>query len=116
MIRKHHEMPTEERAHMRGGNGVIRFRHAFRPEEFSARCRLCATLTIPPGASIGRHEHQNEDEIYLVLKGSGWLDDGTNRTRIGPGDAVLTGRGGAHAVINDGTEPLEIFAVILLCS
>ena len=113
MIRKRDEMPVEERANMRGGTGTIRFRHAFKPSEFTAKSRLCATLLIPPGATIGRHEHVNEDELYVVLSGSGLLDAGTAQTRINPGDAVLTGGGGAHAVINDGTETLEILAVIL---
>ncbi len=115
MIRKPNHMQIEERTQMRGGQGTVRIQHAFKPEEFAACCRLCATLTLPPGASIGRHEHLNEDEVYLVLSGQGLLDDGTSSTRIGPGDAVLTGRGAAHAVLNDGTEPLQIFAVILSC-
>jgi len=108
-------MPVEERTHMRGGQGTVRIQHAFKPEEFAARCRLCATLTLRPGASIGRHEHTGEDEVYLVLSGHGILDDGTSRSRIGPGDAILTGRGGSHAVLNDGKENLQIFAIILLC-
>ena len=113
MIRKCNEMPVEERHNLRGGSGTIRFRHAFKPHEFTAKSRLCATLLIPPGATIGKHEHVNEDELYVVLAGSGLLDDGATQTRINPGDAVLTGGGASHAVINDGKETLEILAVIV---
>jgi mannose-6-phosphate isomerase-like protein (cupin superfamily) len=113
MIRKLNEMPVEDRPNLRGGQGTIRFRHAFKPAEFTAKSRLCATLLIPPGATIGKHEHVNEDELYVVLAGSGLLEDGTTQTRISKGDAVLTGGGGSHAVINDGTDTLEILAVIV---
>ncbi|MFO7536130.1 MAG: cupin domain-containing protein [Kiritimatiellia bacterium] len=113
MIRKLADMPVEERPNLRGGQGVISFRHAFQPAEFTAKARLCATLLIPPGASVGKHEHVNEDELYYILSGTGLLDDGQTRTRVNPGDAILTGGGGSHAVINDGTATLEILAVIV---
>jgi len=113
MIRKRDAMKVETREQMRGGTGTIQLRHAFQETEFTVPCRLCATLTLPPGASIGRHEHRQEEEIYIVLSGSGLLDDGADRKRIEAGDAVLTGNGGAHAVSNDGDTPLELLAVIL---
>jgi mannose-6-phosphate isomerase-like protein (cupin superfamily) len=113
MIRKLNDMPVEDRPNMRGGLGAIQFRHAFKPNEFSTTCRLCATLLIPPGATIGSHAHVNEDELYVVLAGTGLLDDGSTKTRINSGDAVLTGRGDSHAVINDGSTTLEILAVII---
>lgn len=113
MIRKLNDMPVEDRPNLRGGLGTIQFRHAFKPGEFTAKTRLCATLLIPPGATIGSHAHVNEDELYYVLSGTGLLDDGSAKTRINPGDAVLTGGGASHAVINDGPATLEILAVIV---
>ena len=113
MIRTPADMPVEERPQMRGGAGTVRVQTCFRPEEFGARLRLCARLTLPPGASIGLHAHEGEDEIYLVLTGGGVVtEDGCDK-RVRAGDAVLTGRGGSHAVRNDGSEPLEIAAIIV---
>jgi mannose-6-phosphate isomerase-like protein (cupin superfamily) len=113
MIHKASELQVEVRDRMRGGEGSVTIRHYFSPGEFTAKVRLCASLTIPVGAGIGPHVHDAEDEIYLVTRGSGLLDDGTKVSRIGVGDAVLTGKGGRHSVTNDGTEPLEITAVIV---
>ena len=113
MIRKQREKAVEERPNMRGGAGTVTVRHLFKPAEFTAKCRLCAVLTLPPGASIGVHQHTGEDEVYLVTEGSGILDDGTTQTRLAEGDAVLTGKGGSHAIANDGTRDLKIAAVIL---
>ena len=87
MIRKVSDMETEVRENMRGGAGSVTFRHMFKKDEFTAPARLCAALTIPPGAGIGAHEHLTEDEIYIVTRGAGMLDDGTTKTRVSAGDA-----------------------------
>jgi mannose-6-phosphate isomerase-like protein (cupin superfamily) len=42
------------------------------------------------------------------------VNDAGKEYEVGPGDAVLTGNGSGHSVRNDGDEPLEIMAVILL--
>ncbi len=113
MIRTQSEMKSETRENMRGGAGAVTIRHMFAKDEIRANSRLCARLVIPPGAGIGSHEHAAEDEVYVVAKGTGILDDGTTRTRIDVGDAILTGNGESHAVENDGNEDLEIIALIM---
>ena len=112
MIRQQAEMKTEVREKMRGGEGSVTFQHYFEKDEFGAPVRLCAKLKLGTGSSIGPHQHEGEDEVYIVTRGTGILDDGLTRKRISTGDAVLTGRGASHAVTNDGKEPLEIIAVI----
>ncbi len=113
MIRTRSTMSTEVRHAMRGGVGDVTLRHLFTKEEITAKSRLCAVLTLPPGASIGTHQHEGEDEVYYVLKGTGVLDDGRTRTTVNTGDAILTGRGESHALENTGTTELEILAVIM---
>jgi mannose-6-phosphate isomerase-like protein (cupin superfamily) len=113
MIRKPEQMTSDVRQNMRGGTGDITITHYFKKDEFTANTRLCARMTIPPGASVGSHQHLEEDEVYIVLSGKGELDDGTTTSAISAGDAILTGKGGSHAVKNTGDEPLEIVAVIM---
>ena len=112
MIRKFADMECEVREHMRGGPGTVTVRHLFKQEEFTAKVRLCATCIIPPGAGIGPHTHETEDEVYIVTRGTGILDDGETKTRVNTGDAILTGNGASHAIFNDGAEPLELTAFI----
>ena len=45
-------METEVRDKMRGGQGQVHIRHLFKKEEIKARTRLCARLTLPPGATF----------------------------------------------------------------
>lgn len=113
MITHEADMKTEERAAMRGGAGTVTIKHLLAPEDFTARSRLCAKLTVPPGAGIGPHTHETEDEVYIVTSGTGLLDDGNGEKRVNAGDAVLTGNGESHAIRNDGETDLEIIAVIM---
>ncbi len=112
MIRKNTDMVREVRERMRGGAGSVSIRHIFLQDEFTAPVRLCAQLTLPPGAGIGPHTHATEDEVYVILRGAGILDDGKTQTRVDAGDAILTGNGESHAIMNDGQEPLELIALI----
>lgn len=113
MIRKAEDRDTEVRPNMRGGTGSVTVQHYFKPEEITAKTRLCARLRLPPGASIGTHQHEGEDEVYIILSGEGLLDDGHTKTPVHTGDAVLTGNGESHAIANTGTTDLEMVAVIM---
>ena len=113
MIRKAGEMRTEKRENMRGGQGVISFAHMFDQAEFGTRVRLCTRLTLPPGASIGTHPHEKEDELFVVIKGSGIITEGGKDFPVSAGDATLTGKGGAQSVRNDGKVDLEMLAIII---
>ncbi|MEI6971623.1 MAG: cupin domain-containing protein [bacterium] len=112
MIRKQAEMRVEKREKMRGGEGVVTITHYFEKDEFGSKTRLCARLVLPPGTSIGEHQHEGEDEVYLVTRGSAVLCDGSMESRVSAGDAILTGKGQSHSVCNDGSEPLELVALI----
>jgi len=113
MIRKASEMREQVRENMRGGAGAALIRHCFEKDEMTANCRLCSVLTLKPGAGIGMHRHENEDEVFIVIRGTGVMDDGKTRTRVSAGDATLTGKGEGHAVHNDGDEDLVIAAIIM---
>jgi len=113
MIKKKSEQHSEVRKNMRGAPGEVTVRNYFRKEEMHIPCRLCAELVIPPGAGIGLHEHLNEDEIFIVQRGTGIITDNGTDAAVGPGDAIITGRGGSHAVRNDGKEDLVMTAIIV---
>jgi mannose-6-phosphate isomerase-like protein (cupin superfamily) len=112
MITRNTEMAREERAGMRGGEGTVTLEHWFKPEDFGAQVRLCARMTLPPGASIGTHVHESEDEVYIVIAGCGVIEENGAQVPIAAGDAILTGHNGSHGVRNTGSEPLVIAAII----
>ena len=107
------DQEIEKRRAMRGGVGEITVRHYLKPDEIKARTRLCAELVLPPGASIGPHDHVDEDEIYIIQKGQGLMNDGGKEFPVAAGDAIVTGQGASHSIKNTGSEDLVVTAVIL---
>ncbi|MCM8774793.1 MAG: cupin domain-containing protein [Candidatus Omnitrophica bacterium] len=113
MIKRKNQQEMEVRKNMRGGPGEVTLRHYFKPEEITARTRLCAELRLPPGAGIGIHDHTGEDEIYIIQRGQGKVTDGGKEVEVEAGDAILTGKGASHSIQNSGHEDLIVTAVIM---
>lgn len=113
MIKYKNEMKTEERPNMRGGNGTVIITHAFEKEEVNGPMRLCATLTLEPGASIGEHVHENEDEIFYIVSGTAKVSDNGEEKVLYSGDSLITGNGGRHSIENIGIDTLVVFATIV---
>jgi len=113
MIKKKSAQEIEKRESMRGGAGEVIIRHYLKPEEIKAPTRLCAELILPPGASIGQHDHIDEDEIYIIQKGQGLMTDGGKEFPVAVGDAILTGQGTSHSIKNTSAEDLIVTAIII---
>lgn len=113
MIKIAKQMLTETREKMRGGNGCVNIMHYFNKDEFTVSVRLCAKLTLLPGTSIGKHTHEKEAEIFIVLSGTAEVTDGEVTQIISAGDATLTNPGESHSITAIGDKPVEIVAIII---
>ena len=109
MIKYKSEMRSEERPNMRGGNGTVKITHALEKEEINGPMRLCATLTLEPGASIGEHIH----EIFYIVSGTAKVVDNGVEKVVYAGDSIITGNGGSHSIENIGIDNLVVFATIV---
>lgn len=114
MLKRNGNYEKETRENMKGGPGTVTFEHLFKKEEFGGEhLRVCAKLILPPGSGIGLHPHCNEDEVYIVLKGIGTVTDAGVTSTVYPGDTVLTGKGDSHSLTNNGSETLEVIAIVV---
>ncbi|MFH1369013.1 MAG: cupin domain-containing protein [Elusimicrobiota bacterium] len=113
MIKRKNDQKTEMRKEIRGGPGEVRMTHHLQKEDFTAKCRLCAKLVLPPGSGIGLHEHKDEDEVFIIQQGKGEMDDNGKKIEINAGDAVITGKGSTHSILNTGNEDLIVTAIII---
>jgi uncharacterized cupin superfamily protein len=69
---------------------------------------------VRPGQrSVRYHWHRGEEEGFLVLGGSGWLDLGGERYRVVAGDFLAKPEGPryAHQFVNDGESDLRILSI-----
>ncbi len=94
-----------------GGKGKILFNRAFGPEAFRGPWNFVDYAVLPPGASIGRHTHGENEELYLVLEGEGRMHLDGRELHVRPGSVILNGPGGTHGLRNDGDVPLKLFVV-----
>jgi quercetin dioxygenase-like cupin family protein len=113
MIYKAGDLPAERRVSMRGGEGAVHISHAAPAGALPPGLRLHAKITLPPGAGIGEHAHENETELFCVLQGQGEMLDGGVWAPLSPGDATSTGGGDTHALRNTGEGDFVVMATII---
>ena len=103
-------LPLQHLARFKGGEGEILGRM------YTDDMGKIVRLTLPAGASIGLHTHDTSAEIMYFLSGTGIiladdLPDG-DPLQVTPGMCCYCPRGESHSLINNGTEPLTLLAVI----
>ncbi|MBE7007565.1 MAG: cupin domain-containing protein [Ruminococcaceae bacterium] len=103
---KFQEIAEEVIHRMRDGEGNV---HKKTFEDDAARIML---LTLEPGASIGRHTHETNYEIFYGVSGKGRVLYADKEEPMLPGCCHYCPQGHDHSLINDGDEPLCVFAVI----
>ena len=112
MVLKKKNMATVVRSNLKGGNGDITFLN-FADCTNLKNCRMLSEMTLPVGASIGEHAHNNESEYYIISEGTGMaVDNGVERT-VEPGDLVVTNHGETHKLVNTGNTSLKVIAMIV---
>jgi mannose-6-phosphate isomerase-like protein (cupin superfamily) len=94
-----------------GGFGPITFRRILREDEFATNIDFVDATIIPSGSTIGRHEHADSEELYLIIKGSPLMRVQGEERRLSPGCISIVRPGESHELVNDTLDDVEIFVV-----
>jgi mannose-6-phosphate isomerase-like protein (cupin superfamily) len=78
-----------------------------------SRFSMFSYLELEPGASIGKHQHSENFEVYYFLDGEGMASDNDDEVMVRAGDMLLTECGSSHALRNTGEMPLKFIAFIM---
>ena len=113
MIKKAAEFKTIYNEHMRGGNGTVEITNFVTPAQMNDKGRLFANITLRPGCSIGYHVHENDTELFYLMKGEALYNDNGTECILHAGDVMVCPAGTGHAVANNGQEDVELCAVIV---
>ena len=113
MIKQVHERTKSIVSNLRGGKGDLLKEDIFMAADSLEKFRLCAVITIPDGCSIGEHSHGPDAEIYYVLSGSLQITDNGITKNLFPGDAVFTGGGTSHSVVNVSGNEATMLAIVI---
>ena len=113
MIKKAAECQKEYRENMRGGNVTVELTSFATPAELNDTGRLFAYITLKPGCSIGYHVHENDSELFYLMKGEALYNDNGVECTLSAGDVMICPVGTGHSIANNGKEDVEICAVIV---
>ena len=97
-----------------GGKGPAIFHKVITDEEFGKAGCFYAKVILPPGSTVGYHQHVGDCEPYYVVAGHGiFVDADGARVPIGPGDVCKINDKEYHGIENTSeTEDLEFMALI----
>ena len=93
--------------------------HGFKGGEGTALVRMhqddmgkVAQITLPVGASIGPHVHEDSYEVIYVLSGCGTCYDGDQVYPVSAGMVQYCPQFAGHSIVNTGTEDLRLLGII----
>ncbi len=112
MIVRKKNMSVQIRPNMKGGTGEVTVLHLVDTENLP-HIRFVGEMTIPPGAGIGEHAHDQETEYYLISEGIAMVTDNGTEEKVTKGEVIVTGGGASHSIRNGGSTPLKVIAFIV---
>ena len=65
---------------------------------------------LQPSLSYEPHDHQDHEEVYYIISGSGHIRIGTETTLFRDGDVIYIPDNTVHSITNDGAEMVEFLA------
>jgi mannose-6-phosphate isomerase-like protein (cupin superfamily) len=73
--------------------------------------RGVARLTVPPGETNLMHNHPDEEQMYIILSGSGVIQVGDERAEAVAGDVIYLPANIPHGFFNTGKKPAVILNI-----
>jgi len=70
-----------------------------------------ARLSVPPGETNLMHIHPKEEQVYIVVSGSGEVQVGEERERAIPGDVFFLPANVPHGFFNTGNKPAVVLNI-----
>ncbi len=94
-----------------GGSGSISFRRLLADAAFTSAIDFVDVSVIAPGSTIGRHEHHQTEELYLIAAGMPLVTVNGECRRLNAGDVSVVRSGQWHELVNDTEQPVQIFVI-----
>jgi mannose-6-phosphate isomerase-like protein (cupin superfamily) len=68
-------------------------------------------LEVPPGVKEELRSHEEAEQVYVVVSGTGTMSATGDTQSLSAGDLVLIPPATDHSVANDGSDPLALVSV-----
>lgn len=79
--------------------------------EMGSRHMTVTWVEVPPGVSQELHSHEEAEQVYVVVQGTGTLSATGDTEQLEPGDLALIPPASDHTLANEGEDSLAIISV-----
>ncbi|MFC1542189.1 cupin domain-containing protein [Candidatus Latescibacterota bacterium] len=93
------------------GKGDILFRRLWSNESFLTNWEFIDHCVLPPGTSIGYHQHNGIEEVYYLMSGSGRMTVNDVTTNVKTGDAIPCTLHDSHGLYNNSDRDIELLVI-----
>ncbi len=114
MIRKKKDRMDKTVQALRDGKRYCEVSSFLTEEEAHGLGRGFSINTLPPGGSIGWHQHSGDFEVYLIVNGKATVTENDKSEHcLEEGDMMFCEEGDFHAIENTGDADLSFLSLIL---
>ena len=79
--------------------------------ELGSRHMTVTWVDVPEGVSQQLHSHEEAEQVYVIVRGTGTLSAAGDTQTLEPGDLALIPPATDHTIANEGSEPLALVSV-----
>jgi mannose-6-phosphate isomerase-like protein (cupin superfamily) len=111
MIRNYLETEKQIQNSAHDGIGSVELYEIWSKSDFASSCDFIDRQIIPPNSTVGYHKHGNNEEMYIILEGSGTMTIDNQEVKIKKGDMIKNKPYGEHGLINDSDSDIELLII-----
>lgn len=78
--------------------------------ELGSRHMTITWIEVPPGTSQELHSHEEAEQVYVVVRGTGTLSAAGDTEQLEPGDLALIPPASDHTLANQGEDGLALIS------
>ncbi|WP_367180819.1 cupin domain-containing protein [uncultured Shewanella sp.] len=79
--------------------------------DFLSHCDFIDRQVIPPNSTLGYHKHGNDEEMYIILEGSGTMTIEGQQVNIKKDDMIKNPPYGEHGLVNDSDANIDLLII-----
>ena len=111
MILQRSAVQSRKRENLHDGQGVIWGAVLLGDYARKSGFKMIHDNVLEPGASIGEHRHEGDEELYIILSGRGCMKVDGEPREVGAGDMCLTRSGHSHDLTNSLEGPMHFLVI-----
>lgn len=112
MVTNVHEVIPEVAEGVRGGSGTATA-HKLIDLFPGSSIKSVGVVRLEPGASVGEHSHQGDEDFYYCISGTGVVVDNGAEHPFTPGTLQITRDGESQAIRNTGETELVFLGALV---